>query len=628
MQVEVSKYKKTNQDPNAIAAFEGKTITKRLKVMDVSSDPDNHDKKIVVSSLDIKAAGLEIGDKFINEADEQSMTLTPQSKSQNTSIKPNTVSKRTYKARDGYVEPVIDIRHQGKIQKALGDAEYVHVIISKGCIRIVPDIEHMEEAQASQAGIVFKMGDKNKKGVYDGIMKLLSLVKDKKFANIRVTSEDEFKESHEFKLLELQLRRLGYDFSANEHGEIIASIANAQSLKYTMETENTRPAHSDILKDRDRINSTFNPTEPLSTFSVCSSGVDMMLLEQEGFNTTHLLEYRPHESRDIKKATDPITGKAIKDEFNKSVNATCPLNGEVILKGWDKSISGVIAALTNVKSLHTVINEDIFKCQFKRLNPIMRAFQHIHASIQCDDFCSQKTKREREIALKNLTSTADMFINFLDLVKENPAPTISVENVKSFSNSVECLLMETELEEMGYKVYKQVMYAPDFGGYTGRARTYIFATTLPIDFEFPTPTMPNVNAWDDVIADNLHHMKKVESEATIKEAIAKGRDRFYTAGNAVFPTITKSNLKYTKDTTYYVSDEGYFIPDAELSKKLMSVEDFDLSTLGNEALGVEVIGQSVDAAMHKPLTEKIKDHIMGYAKTLLSEPPKQLAFAI
>jgi site-specific DNA-cytosine methylase len=631
MQVEVTPYKKLNQDPNAISAFEGITITKRLKIMNVSEGSDA--KKVVISSLDIVAAGLEIGDQFINEDDDDGMTLTPLSMANKDTIKlirPNTVSKREYKGRNSYIEPVIDIRHQTKMKRslALDKATHVHIIISQGKIRIVPDLDHIEEAQSSCAGIVFNMGSKNKKGVYDGIMKLLSLVKDKKFAHVKVTAETDFKESHEFKLLELQFRRLGYGISFNDDGEIIADISGAKSVKHTMVTENIRPAHSDILKHRDRINSGFDSTDPLSTFSVCSSGIDMMLLEKEGFNTTHLLEYRPHESRDIVKAKDPITGKAIKDQFKKNVNATCPLGGEQILKGWDKTISGVISALTNVKSLHTVFNEDIFKFKNNRVKPLMKAFQHIHASIQCDDFCSQKTLLERAIALANMTSTADMFIKFLEIVQATPAPTLSIENVKSFATSTECLLLEGELEEMGYKVYKKVMYAPDFGGYTGRARTYLFATTLPIDFKFPVPEMPNVNAWDDIISNNLHHMKKVNSEATIEEAIKKGRDRFYRAGTAVFPTITKSNLKYTKDTTYYVSDDGYFIPDAELSKKLMGVEDFDLSTLGNEALAVEVIGQSVDASMHGKLTAQIKSHIMSYANAILSSNPTQLSLAI
>lgn len=628
MKVEVAPYKKMNRDPKAIAAFSGKTITKRLKIMNVSEG--SNAKKVVLSSLDIAACGLQIGDKFINEDDNEGMTLTPVSLVTDSDIKPNTVSKREYKGRNGYIEPVIDIRHQTKMKRslALDKATHVHVIISENKIRIVPDLDHLSEAQSSQAGIVFGMGDKNKKGVYDGIMKLLRLVKEKKFANIKVTTDKDFKASHEFNILELQLKRLGYGVSMNNNGEIIATIAGAKAIKHTMITENTRPAHAEILKHRDRINSGFNPRDPLSTFAICSSGVDMMLLEEEGFTPSHLLEYRPHESRDIVKAKDPVTGNPIQDEFKKNVNAICPLGGEQILKGWDMSISGVISALTNVKSLTTVFNEDIYQFKTNRITSIMRKFQHIHCSIQCDDFASQKTNKERDIALKNLSSTADMFVEALEIFIDNPSPTISVENVEAFSKSTECLLLESELEEFGYTIHKKVMYAPDFGGYTGRKRTYLFASTLPVPFEFPQPLNTKVNAWDDIIANNLHHMKKVKSEATIKEAIKKGRDRFYYAGKSVFPTITKSNLKYTKDTTYYVSDDGYYIPNAELSKKLMGIEQFDLSTLGNEALGVEVIGQSVDAAMHKPLTLKIKEHLMSYAKSILSIAPVQLCLAV
>ena len=109
MEIEVAPYKKSNKDPKAIAAFSGKTITKRLKIMNVSEG--SKAKKVVLSSLDIEACGLEIGDQFINEADDYGMTLTPLSMADErivSTIKPNTVSKREYKGRNGYIETVID----------------------------------------------------------------------------------------------------------------------------------------------------------------------------------------------------------------------------------------------------------------------------------------------------------------------------------------------------------------------------------------------------------------------------------------------------------------------------------------------------------------------------------------
>ena len=623
MELQVVPYKKVNQDPRALEAMQGKTITKRLKVMRTSKDSDN--KKVVLSTLEVAACGFPVGSKFINSADADAMVLRP---CDDEAKQSNTVSSRKYKNRGDYVEPVIDIRHQGKIEKTIGDAEYVLVTISLNEIRIEADTEHQAEARDSEKAIVFGMGDKNKKGVYDGILKLLSLIKKNKFAQVKVKAEEDFKHSHEYNLLELQLRRLGYDISQADNGNLIASIAGAKTIKHIDNIEHTRPPHSEILKHRDRINAQFNALDPLRTFTVCSSGVDMMLLEQEGFNTTHLLEYRPHEGRDLVKATDPITGKVLKDKYNKGIPAKCELGGDHVLGGWDKSISGVIAAITNVKSLTTIFNQDIYQFKSQKHQPILANFQHIHCSAQCDDFASQKNKNERARALENLSSTADMFIEDLELIEDNAAPTAMIENVAPFSNSTECLLLETGLENLGYTVYKKVMYAPDFGGYTGRKRTYLFATTLPIEFNFPTPIVEPVNAWNDVIANNLHHFKKIKSEKTIANAIKVARDRFYHEGTAVFPTITKSNFRYTKDTTYFESESGYYIPDAELSKKLMGVDDFDLSTLGNEALAVEVIGQSVDASMHKKLTIKIKKHLLDYAQLLLNSKPTQLSFAI
>jgi hypothetical protein len=58
------------------------------------------------------------------------------------------------------------------------------------------------------------------------------------------------------------------------------------------------------------------------------------------------------------------------------------------------------------------------------------------------------------------------------------------------------------------------------------------------------------------------------------------------------------------------------MPDNFILKKMMEIDDsFDVSLFTSETQ-TEIIGQSVSISVHSKISECIKSHIIGYAKTL------------
>jgi DNA (cytosine-5)-methyltransferase 1 len=237
---------------------------------------------------------------------------------------------------------------------------------------------------------------------------------------------------------------------------------------------------------------------------------------------------------------------------------------------------------------------------------------NIYLLLRVNDFSSLKNQQDRDNAVISLDTTADMFFEALRLLDDCLSPTISFENVALFANSIECQLLLTGLVQRGYTVHKTVLNAADFNGYTNRKRCYIFASTLPAPFSWPTPVPRTVHAWNDVLRSNLDQLKRIKSTSTIEKAVESTRERFTYPGIDIFPTLTKSQFRYTKDSVYVVLDGEYYVPSVQLMMELMGINDFDLSFTSLEELRAEIIGQSVEVPMHRSISAQHKAHLLHY----------------
>ncbi len=202
-----------------------------------------------------------------------------------------------------------------------------------------------------------------------------------------------------------------------------------------------------------------------------------------------------------------------------------------------------------------------------------------------------------------------MFIKPLEIIQEKMYPVVLVENVPNFSTSVESFLYETRLVELGYKIYKKVMNAKDYNGYTTRKRVYIFATLLDVEFNFPEPVKQTVHVWNDIVIPYMHKFRNISHTVTIKKAVTSGRLRAIREGDSLAPTIFRAQNRMVKDACYLEINNEYFFPDVDILKMLMGIpEHFDTSLFSNEII-TETIGQSVDVPLHSAIAKMIKKHI-------------------
>lgn len=560
------------------------TVTKNLKLQSVAKNSQK--RKLVISTnwlnLFLFSEGASVTETVIGP--KQGLAIKLASIGDEETKKK--VYARNYKNRDR--ETQIDIRHQRKIDEAFGDAKEVHITFSKGNLKIIPIFEHKHNIVHEGLDINLKNDD----GLYFGIIEALDVIRNKAFSSITVDVDKDFSEAHENTLFCMQLRRMGYQISTNNNGQLSAKLTNII------------PAHKNTLKTKSRsesgVNSntdvTINKETPLSTFVACTAGVDIESIESEGFVTHSILETRPVEKRDIKKVKCKLTGKTY--EIHS-----------------DKTETGAINAGINAKCPVSIFNEDIYKFKISRVASAIGKNNFLHLSLQCSDFSGLKNKEDRARAVEELTSTRDMIFPALSIISATRAPTLLIENVKNFSSSIECKLFEAQLEKLGYTITKSVLKGVDFNGYTQRERCYIFATLLntkpEANFSFPKPVKRTAHLWNDIIAPNLHMLRDVSHTKTVAKAITSGRLRVINVGDEYSPTITKSQSRQVKDSVYILMNGHYFMPSNDMIKMMMGIEKYDTSLLSAE-MSTECLGQSIEGKMHRKISESIKTHILAY----------------
>jgi site-specific DNA-cytosine methylase len=561
--------------------------TKQLKVLNVGANSEK--KKLVVSTNWLNYFNFTEGSKVIESVIGfgKGMTVKVTEAGRAGTKK---VYGRDYKNRER--EALLDIRHQQKIQMALASAQHVHITFEMNCITILPIFEHSDSASIkSSIPLDLKIPLSLEGGVYAGIIDAVAVIKAGYYESVTISCDEEFQSSNEYLLFSLQLRRLGYEFDCINSKQIKAFLKGGRDIPISQfhSVDINLIEHSASIASQED----FDVDAPLSTFLALSSGVDGVCLENEGFQVDSLLEYLPPEARDFKKSSSGVVVHS------------------------DKTELGSICAAINCKSIKHVFNEDIFKFKLNNVQRFIkeRAYSLLHISLECSDFSNAKSGEDKSRHVDSLESSRDMIFPLIDLLNDFPCPpqTLLLENVKNFYSSVESKLLTRALEGMGYTVYKEIVKAKENDGLTLRSRCYLFATVLNEPFTFPQAQPRTRSAWDDVIAPNLHMLRDVTHTKSVQLAITGGRLRPVNIGDVVVPTIMRSQNRQVKDSVYIHIDNKYYMPSVEMLKMLMSIEPsrFDTSLFSVEG-ATQFIGQSIDVAMHKPIVQNIKDHIMAF----------------
>jgi len=351
----------------------------------------------------------------------------------------------------------------------------------------------------------------------------------------------------------------------------------ADCERFHLEMKNQRLIFRPIANRSANILQRFKKANPFNTFVGLTGGVDIHCLETLGFNVDVALEYRPHERRD-------------RD---------------------DKTEVNLMSCLRN-STPSVVLNEDIYHADLDRLSEILADRPPIgvaHYSIQCDDFSSLKGAADKQQDLDDLNSSIDQFIPMLDQIKViNPAVVI-IENVVGFGRSMAGKICETQLRRMGYHVTGMELDARDFGGIQSRKRYYCVASVSP-NFKAPVAQPRNsVPIWER-IKPLISQCRDITNTQFIKNRSTSNRAApSITPDSTQCPTIIKSNSRGIKDGTYLEVDGRMLMPTDAVIKRLMSIpDDFNTDWMASEQ-AVEILGQSIDYAMHEALMSSVKEHI-------------------
>ena len=568
--------------------------TKTLKLQKVSKNSDN--RKLVISTNFLDIINLPEG-TAVTECvlDHNQGIEVVKANGSEKGIKK--IYGRNYKNRNTNRESQIDMRSQAKINKAFGHANEVRVIFTHEKVTIKPIFE--PSARTSDKSL--ELNIHNEDGLYVGILAAIRLIKENMFPKVTSVISDHFAQSQEFILFSMQLRRLGYNLSINEN-TLTASHPTAININSTIEIDTSSYIGKQAIK-KTRINT----SQPLSSFVVCTAGVDIYGMEKQGFNVSSILSYRPPESRDFTKST-------------------CNTSKQTNIKHNDKTESNIIVAAMNTNKPKHLINEDIYKFNSKHYKEHLGEHNFIHVSLECSCFSNLKTIKERMRFIESLESTRDMFFNSLDIIEELNIPTALIENVKAFTGSVESRLFNYRLKELGYSIKTETLNALDHQGLSNRERSFTFASKLGSDFTFPEKTESAVNVWDEIIETSIDELRNVTHTSSVKKAITTGRLRTIKQGSKHSPCFTRSQLRQAKDSVYALINGEYFMPSISMMRDIMGIDKgFDLSFVSKE-LSSEIIGQSVCLKMHKRILSKVKSHINGYVKSI-TQPNKRRSFA-
>lgn len=562
-------------------------LTNRLKITKVGKN--NPKRKLVLSTKNLTLPGLIKGSLFTTEViNGKGIKIKP---AQIGDKDVRVVSYRTYKKRENYVEPVIDLRHQENLEKGLEDATHVRIVYTKTEVMIFPVKDHEQSAINDPKECEMSIGI-DEDNIYSGILPAIEKIKSEKYSHITIKSDDSYFNSRENVIFRIQLRRLGYEIGNFLNGEFTAKIAGAKE-PMKKEVYHFEPPKI-VLANEDEAIKAFNFERPLSTHTVCTGGVDIKCLENEGFENLAVTEYRTIEARDIKKIKCKDTGEVI----GTSVN--------------DKTDAYALCAVFNSQHTTALFNEDVYKVNFNDIQEYVPKTNFLHWSLCCTDFSSLKTIADREKSIELLNTTADMFIELLEDVKQSCKPVLLVENVKNFLTSVEKKLLVRGLRSLGMNVKYEVLNSRDFNGMSQRERFYLVASKLDSEFSFPKQEERTKNAWRDVVLPNIDKAKVVSHCVSVKKGIETGRIRLIKEGDELSPAIVRSQLRATKDSVYIYHNGEYLLPPVDMLKDLMGIDSsFDYSGITKEESS-EVLGQSIEFPMHGKICEQLKKHILSF----------------
>ena len=562
----VDKYKHT-----ALAERLKGRLEQYTKVLKIQSS-NSHKRKLVISSNFLNVFNFCHGDKVVEEVGAGCMKVRPaNADDQHTKL----VYQRRYRNRDNYVETMMDIRHQGKIAQAFGNATHAHITFEQELLTI----KRLYAAELSPTEVSMDVCQRSD-GLYVGVIDCLRYIRSEKPAKVICSGNPDFLGTGEHTILDMQLRRLGYQTSTvPECGSVIGIHSGANQFDALQKIDLGRNLPIPKVKEPKSVNA-------LDTAVVCTGGVDVFCLNDHGYSVTSATEFKPVEERDICKKTGKVVDKT--EDYITNV----AFNGNTL------------------KRLH---NENVYDIYDS--GTVQKGEPVLHWSLECSDFSLAKSPAAKKRHIQDLTSTRDMFVMLLVHTERYQPAHIAIENVPMFLKSCEYGLMTYGLEQLGFDVQAKALNAEHYGGYSKRERAYVVASRVT-GFNWPEPVVNDKHFWNDLVAPYFRktghdiYFRSLKSSKTMFSAVEHGRDRFLTQGVKTSNAIMRSQNRGVKDSLVIFDQGEFFDLNVPLLQKINCIpEGFDTSLCTKEQ-SVEIIGQSICYELHSQIMLALKKHIL------------------
>lgn len=316
---------------------------------------------------------------------------------------------------------------------------------------------------------------------------------------------------------------------------------------------------------------------PFSILGVCTGGIDLYVAQKQGFNINGVVTYRPQEKRDKKDLTE----------------------------------ANALACLENIDIKH-LINEDIYTVDSERLSRLVgKKTSLVTISLECDDVTPCKAESLKLRSLKDLSSTLDMAVEGIRIVRAVQPAMVLLEQVTKFKDMDIGKIWDLQLRRLGYTTFKACLESPEFGGLSRRKRYFHFASCLPTPFEFPKPKqVTESNLWSRLFLPYVGQMRNVTHSKSLQDGLVCGRLRMITPTSKVAPTLLRSQSRVAKDSVVFRDDnEQLWWPTLEQERLMMSVPDDYQLNAQCRSIASELLGQAVCVKKYAAIISQIRKHI-------------------
>jgi len=202
----------------------------------------------------------------------------------------------------------------------------------------------------------------------------------------------------------------------------------------------------------------------------------------------------------------------------------------VFASEWDK-----FSQITYQKNFHHPVAGDITKIDEKDIPE----FDILLAGFPCQPFSNAGKKQ----GFADLRGT--LFFDICRIVSYHQPQVILLENVKGFKSHDKgntFAIVKKNLEDLGYKIFVQILNSKDFGLAQNRERIYIVCFKNHVKFQFPLP-FANSSKLGNILE------KEVAQKYTISNKLWEGHQRrknqHIAKGNGFGYSIFNKNSPYT-----------------------------------------------------------------------------------